>query len=267
LGAARTAWTETMLAWEGAGAIAFGPLLARRSVFRIDFWPARSNLIEKALNDPPTTLKGLELVGGPAKGIAAIEWLLWTPSEAPEILVDKKRCAYASLLAVDVAEEARLLNASFVAFAASGLPESAANDAFAGLLNLAVGGLEQLGVRKIEKPGETGNGKNFPRFFSGQTAAAWNAQWLSIRNFLIGDGGERNDNLDSVLRAQGLVSAAGHMREASDRVSKTLKATEQATQASARQAAKDIVILRKVMVEEVAAGLKIPVQFGENDGD
>jgi hypothetical protein len=72
---------------------------------------------------------------------------------------------------------------------------------------------------------------------------------------------------DSVLRAQGLVNAADHMREASDRVSKTLKATEQATQASARQAAKDIVILRKVMVEEVAAGLKIPVQFGENDGD
>ena len=103
LAAARAAWIKTMLAWENASAIGFGPLLARRAVYHIDYWPPRENLILQALSKPPTSIKELELIGGPAKGLPAIEWLLWTPAAKPDLLVDAGRCAYARLLAQDVA--------------------------------------------------------------------------------------------------------------------------------------------------------------------
>jgi predicted lipoprotein len=263
---ARAHWAKSMLAWESASAINFGPLIARRSVFRIDFSPARPNLIEKALSTAPRALKDLELIGAPAKGFPAIEWLLWTPPEKPELLIDRARCAYALLLAQDIADEAHMLNAQFAAFAATPLPDKVANDAFAGLLNLALNGLGQLGVRKMEQPAERANGRTFPRLASGQTAAAWNTQWLSLRNFLVGDGGSANDNLNALLRSLNLLELSAHMRSAADRVSSTLQAT-QATPADAIKAAKDIVALRVVLVDEVAAALAIPVQFGENDGD
>src|SRR5204862_1662718 len=76
LSAARAAWIDSMLAWEKASAIPFGPLLTRHSLVRIDYWPARPHLIDRALLKPPSTIKGLELIGGPAKGLPALEWLL-----------------------------------------------------------------------------------------------------------------------------------------------------------------------------------------------
>jgi uncharacterized protein len=265
--AARAAWIDSTLAWESASAIAFGPLVERRSVVRIDYWPARSQLIEHALINPPSTIKGLELIGGPAKGLPGLEWLLWTPPDSPTVLSDRKRCAYARLLAAEIAEEADGLDAAFVALADSGLPDATADDTFAGLLNLALEGLEQLGVKKIEAPGEYGKGKGFPQMPSGRTAAAWDAQWTSLRDFFIADGRNRNDNLEFYLRAHELGDAADKMRTAADGVTKTLRATREATPATARSVSKAMKLMRKAVVDDVARGLKIPVQFGDDDGD
>jgi predicted lipoprotein len=268
LKAARAAWVDNMLVWESASAIGFGPLLARRSVFRIDYWPARPNLVTRALSAPPTTIKGLELIGGPAKGIPTLEWLLWTPAEKPEILSDPGRCAYARLLAQDVVDEARGLDEAFVALAKNGLPEGTADDAFAGLLNLANGGLEQLGVKKIEAPARFGDGnKNFPRLLSGQIVPAWNAQWTSLRIFLVGDGDAHHDNLDSFLRTQGLTAVADKLRTAADRVTKELNEMHEATPATALKLGKDMGMVRNAVADDVAPALHIAVQFGDDDGD
>jgi predicted lipoprotein len=267
LNAARAAWTATMLAWEDASAIAFGPLLARRSVYRIDYWPARANLIAQALRDAPTTVKGLELVGAPAKGIPAIEWLLWTPAEHPDLLGDPARCAYVRLLTLDVDEEAQGLNQAFVAFAAAGLPTSAADDAFAGLFNLAYGGVEQLGDKKMDKPAKIGGGKDFPRVLSGQTTQAWNVQWSSIRTFLVGDADVDSANLHAYLRAHALQSAAQSLQRAADVVTRALHATQRATPASAIEVAKELRALRASLANDVAGALEVPVQFDSNDGD
>jgi len=267
LNAARRAWIDNMLAWESASAISFGPLLPRNSVFRIDYWPPRPNLITRALSKPPTTIKELELIGGPAKGIPTLEWLLWTPAEKPEILSDPARCAYARLLAQDVVDEARGLDGSFVALAAAGTPEAAANDEFAGLLNLANGGLEQLSVKKMEAPAKFGGRKDFPRVLSGQTVPAWDAQWSSIRDFLLSGGAVQHDNLESFLRAQGLAAVADKLRIAGDLVTKDLHEMRELTPSAALRLGKEMGAVRNVMVDDVAPVLGIAVQFGDDDGD
>jgi predicted lipoprotein len=267
LDAARAAWIETMLAWESASAIGFGPLLARRAVYHIDYWPSRENLIVQALNKPPTTVRGLELVGGPAKGIPAIEWLLWTPPDKPEILADAGRCAYAKLLALDVEEESTGLDAGFAALVEGGLPDSVAADLFAGLLNLVHGEVEQIGDRKFDRPAKVDNGKTFPRLLSGQTVPAWNAQWSSLQGFLIADDGQHNDSLEQFLRAQGLAPAADKLRAAVEAVTSDLKKTQRATPTDALQIATDLRVVRMVLSDDVASALSIPIQFTVNDGD
>jgi predicted lipoprotein len=268
LEAARAAWTRTMLSWERAAAVLFGPLVARRSATRIDFWPARSRLIATAMNARPVTIGDLEMVGAPAKGIPAIEWLLWTPGEDEAIVTNPARCAYARLLAADVSHEAKELDTSFVQFAKTGLPDNVANDAFGGLLNLALSGLEELGVRKLEKPAEAGGGASFPRSLSEQTIPAWQADWSSLRDFLVGDAARgESDNLEAFLRAQNFSEAADKMRAAVDGTTVAFQQTTEATAPSARQLAKELVTLRTVMVDDVASKLDVAVQFGANDGD
>jgi uncharacterized protein len=267
LEAARAAWIKTMLAWENASAIGFGPLLARRAVYHIDYWPSRENLIAQALSKPPATVKELELIGGPAKGIPAIEWFLWTPPAKPEILADAGRCAYAKLLALDVEVESRELDSAFVAFAENGLSDSVASDLFAGLLNLVHGEVEQMGDRKLDRPAKVDKGKTFPRLLSGQTVQAWNAQWSSMRNFLIADDEDRNDNLERFLRAQGLAPVADKLRTSVEAVTGDLKRIQRATPAEAVKVATDLRAVRTVLSDDVAAALNIPIQFTVNDGD
>jgi predicted lipoprotein len=72
LGSARAAFVRSLLAWESASAISYGPIATRRSVYRIDFWPVRTSLLLPLLGNPPATVAELERVGGPAKGYPAL---------------------------------------------------------------------------------------------------------------------------------------------------------------------------------------------------
>src|SRR4051794_22359279 len=78
---ARRAWTGTMLAWESAGAILAGPLLARHTAANIDFWPTRPGMIEFAMRSPPADVTALRRTGVAGRGLPALEWLLWGPGE------------------------------------------------------------------------------------------------------------------------------------------------------------------------------------------
>ena len=106
---ARTAWRSTVGQWEALSAVAIGPVIARRTQRAIDFAPTRPALIEKAIQIQPQGAAAMERVGTPAKGLPALEWLLWTRPMQPST----PACGYAHEVALDIAREAAAVAAEF----------------------------------------------------------------------------------------------------------------------------------------------------------
>ena len=99
LPAARERWLAALLDWERLAAVAVGPLIERRSARTVDFWPTRPAMVNAAVATAPADIKALERVGAPAKGLPAIEYLLWQNQP------DAAQCSYAGLLAQECATE------------------------------------------------------------------------------------------------------------------------------------------------------------------
>ena len=102
---ARAAWRSTAGQWEALSAVAIGPVIARRTQRAIDFAPTRPALIEKAIQAQPQGAAAMERVGTPAKGLPALEWLLWTRPMQPST----PACGYAHEVALDIAEGADMV--------------------------------------------------------------------------------------------------------------------------------------------------------------
>ncbi|HEX2010568.1 MAG TPA: imelysin family protein, partial [Roseateles sp.] len=180
----RAGWGEAMLAWERLATPALGPVLTRRSPRQIDFAPTRPALIARAIQSAPRDVAALERIGTPAKGLPALEQLLWQakPSEAEH--------RYAQLLAEELLIEAKALQAGFAELAARAPEDWSEEDALAGtaeLLNQWVGGIEKLRWAQMEKPLRSGK-EALPRAASGLTAAAWAAEWQSLRGLALFEG-------------------------------------------------------------------------------
>lgn len=70
------AWKATVTVWQSGQSFLVGPAMNRATA--IDFKPARPNLIQDAINGSTTLdLSGVEALGAPAKGLPAIEFLLF----------------------------------------------------------------------------------------------------------------------------------------------------------------------------------------------
>ncbi|RYF37394.1 MAG: hypothetical protein EOO25_19280, partial [Comamonadaceae bacterium] len=106
---ARTQWQVTAQAWDRLAGVQVGAMLQRRSSRQIDFSPTRPVLIQRAIQKAPADVDALETVGTPAKGMPAIEYLLWTEPAAP----GSPACRYAGVLAAEVAREGAVLAAAF----------------------------------------------------------------------------------------------------------------------------------------------------------
>lgn len=107
-GALRTQWRQTHAAWLALSTPNIGPLVVRRSLRQIDFTPIRSQLIERAVRKAPQTAADMELIGTPAKGFGALDWLLHQglkPSTA--------ECAFALQVAKAITVEAAALASDF----------------------------------------------------------------------------------------------------------------------------------------------------------
>ncbi|WP_295955327.1 imelysin family protein [Rhodoferax sp.] len=166
---ARPAWRAAMLDWERLSAVSVGPLLERRSTRSIDFWPTRPAMVLAAAPNPPQTAAALDDLGAPAKGLPALEWLLWQATP------DAAQCAYAAALAQGCAAEGQALLADFQSLAARTWTPDTALVAFNEWFSQAVGGLEQLRWKKMGKPARSGRASDWPRATSSGTRAAWQA--------------------------------------------------------------------------------------------
>lgn len=266
----RPSWAGAMLAWERLATPALGPVLARRSQRQIDFAPSRPALITKAIAAAPADLKALERVGTPAKGLPALEQLLWQPRLEPPVR------RYAALLVEELVAEAQALRQGFAELAgrdAEAWDEEAQLAGSAELLNQWVGGVERLRWAQMEKPLRSGR-EALPRATSGLTAAAWAAQWQSLRGLALFEGrqrapapGEGLVPLESWLRGRGRNREADALRSSALAADAKLQGLSPAKPVPVLAAAKALEALKRLVQEQVAPALDLSLGFSDADGD
>ncbi len=153
-----------MLAWESLSAVAVGPVVARRAQRQIDFAPTRPQLIERAIKAQPQGATAFERVGTPAKGLPALEWLLWTQPAQPA----SPACSYAVEVALDVEREAVAQQAAFREAAqtdwAAEDQQERSTQAMGEFINQWVGGIERLRWAHMEKPLRAAQGARAPDY-------------------------------------------------------------------------------------------------------
>ena len=268
---AQESWLAAADAWDRLQAVSVGPTIERRSARELDFRPARPPLIKRAIGahgrgkQPPDT-KALERVGTPAKGLPALEWLLWDPA-APRTAA---ACRYAMGLAQAVQREAAALAQAHAADAARDWREEgeAAAARAAEAVNQWLAGLEALRWRYLGKPLAMVSSKSaasgsppapaaasaasalsassaasafdphddiWPRPPSASHRESWQARWETLRNVAIGpaptDGfGPQPAVAPAVVSLEAMLRGRGRNNDA-DAWAQAVMAADQAMEA------------------------------------
>lgn len=267
----RTRWQATMRAWDTLAAVAVGPLVQRRSLRQIDFQPTRPELIARAIRTAPADLQALERVGTPAKGLPALEWLLWARPVAP----GTPDCRYAQLLAQEVAQEATALARDFDTLAKSPPQDEAASAAMAEVLNQWVGGIERLRWTRMERPAKSAQGKApaFPRAASNSTRQSWDAAWQGLAALGVAGGaaapqpGAGLVPLETYLRGRGLNPLADKLAASAAGAGRALGRADPARAGGTQAPAKALTALQRLAEAELAPALDVQIGFSDSDGD
>lgn len=282
---AKDQWKATALAWDSLSGVQIGPLVQRRSARQIDFMPTRPELIQRAIDTAPADARAMESIGTPAKGLPALEWLLWTRA-ATAPLPATPACTYAVQVAADVQREAEALSKDFAALAARqpGDQEDSNLAALSELVNQWTGGLERLRWGEMEKPrlaGATGNpasastrhAATYSRSASGQTAARWTAQWQALQGIGVAGGrapavpGTGPASLESYMRGLGRDAPANQLAQSMTRADKAMRAIAPANKAGVASIARSIAEVKKVAEAQVAPAMEVTIGFSDADGD
>lgn len=263
LAAAQAQWKSTTSAWDRLSGVAVGPLVKRRALTALDFNPTRPATLERAIQAAPSGPEQMERIGTPAKGIPALEWLLWTARPAPQTAA----CRYTQQVAQDLAREAGTLATGFglQARTAWAMDNRATFLALQELINQWLGGVERLRWTQIDKPlkaaGSSSRGKApaFTRSASGHTGASWAAQWEALRGL--------GEPVGAALQARGLGELATHLQGALAQTDQALAAARPADSATLPSVVEKLVALKKLIEAEVAPALDVSIGFSDGDGD
>lgn len=264
--ALRTQWLQTVASWERFSAVRGGALLARRSPREIDFMPPRPEAIAKAIRRAPADARAMDQIGSPAKGLPALEWLLW--AGAPDS--DAAVCRYAQQAAAAVAAEAQLLQQAYEVALAHDWDDSEAEYAMYEFFNLWDAGLQKLWWEELDRPMQksaSGQPAQFTRGFSGHSLAGWREQWQGLRQLALGEGGE-SPSITSFLRNSGQQDAADRLGQRVLEVDRAMAAL--ALPADGRQmrgAVSALKALQQFAEGEMATALHFVISFFDEDGD
>ncbi|WP_425260653.1 imelysin family protein [Rubrivivax sp. RP6-9] len=269
---ARQAWRQALRTWAALGAVALGPLAARRSARRIDFAPTRPALVLRALQRVAAGgAVPADEIGGPAKGLGALEWLLWSP-EAPQTPAARR---YAVFAAADIAAEAQALVHAF----GQGLPPAPDDRAAAAAeaLNQWIGGLEALRLAGFEKPLADLRQRGpaaLPRALSGAAALERQARWHSLQALAVFAPGAVPGAglvpLETLLRGRGLNLLADRLVQAGAAAGAAVGAAGAPAgtgPAPLQRAARALAALKHLAEADLAPALDVAVGFSDADGD
>lgn len=281
---ARQSWKDAALAWAALSAVATGPLVTRRSARRVDFMPVRTALVLRAIEAAPVGREAMdrvgsaarmELVGSAAKGLGALEWLLWAPA-APRHDVAR---AYAMEVARDIQREADAVVDAFASMAEREMDDEAVVAAFAEVLNQWIGGLEQLRLQRllrlVEEARTRGAREPLPlRPWAGIDVQERAARWQALQAAAIFAGGTappRGQGLpvpiETYLRSRGLNPLADRLRALTTAAERALVAAADNQPAAMLRAAQRLGQTKHLAEADVAPALEVRVGFSDADGD
>ncbi|HEX4843403.1 MAG TPA: imelysin family protein [Limnobacter sp.] len=265
LDAVRKHHQQATLAWVSLSAVVMGPMLANNTVRQVDFRPLRENLLKRAIATQPEGAQQMALIGSPAKGFPALDHLLFGNTAQAGSLA----CAYAVQVALD-------LDRTFVAL--DWLEPSAQLDVQL-YFNQLLGGVQRLAWDGMQKPwmqhqdAGTQGPVSWPRSDTGLAGAAWVAQWQSLRNLLMVQGGGVPDAslqvvpLEAFLRGLGQLNLADALLAACVRADAAMALVDTRKPASVKVAAETLQALKATLETQVAMGLNVSIQFSSSDGD
>jgi predicted lipoprotein len=269
LDGARSQWRHTVDAWEHFSAVRGGALLARRSPREIDFMPTRPDSIARAIRSAPVDRKAMERIGSPAKGLPAMEWLLWVQPVA----AGSPACRYAVRVAVEISAEGEALRAAYVTALQHGWDDQELEYALYEFLNLYDAGVQKLWWedmnRPLQKAATGARNADAPRSASGMTMVSWQAHWRALRSLALGD---RDASLISYLRIKGHPAVAAQIPALVARVDGAMTALERAPDEQTRQlalgeAVSALKAWQQFVESDLAEALQFIISFFDEDGD
>lgn len=268
--AAREQFRVALVAWTRLSAVPFGPVLERRSERVIDFSPARTASIEQAIAAAPADAAAMERIGGPAKGFAGLEWLLWVQRPSPR----SPGCTYMIAVAADIEREARALQQAYATLVQRDWDPDAAASAMGEILNQWIGAVERLRWSAMDKPLRAAGKKapEYPRRASGATGAQWRAQWDAVRALAVLDRpapapGTALIPIEALMRGRGLNPGADALVRATRDADARMAAVDPESPHKVSVATKSLAALKRTGEARVAPALKINVGFSDADGD
>lgn len=276
LAAAKAQWGKTAAAWDALSAMSTGPLIERHSARSIDFMPPRQALLARAVASAPKNAADMERIGAPARGIPALELLLW-PTVHVTLQSDSPECDYARMLAADIEREAHALSGAAHQRAENRVENEEALARLIETINQWVGGVEQLRWAYLRKPLDVamtrGGPPDFPRRLSGQAAVTWAVRWQTLRDTaVLGDRpvpqpGEAQVPFESLLRGRGLNPLADKLVSATAKVDRSLRGLRPDAPGRIRAAAQALGELTALAQEQLAPALDVRMGFSDADGD
>jgi len=274
-GDARLAWKAAALDWAALAAVATGPLVRRRSARRVDFMPVRTALVLRAIEAAPAGEEAMDRIGSAAKGLGALEWLLWAPA-APRH--DAAR-AFATEAARDMQREADAVADAFAAQAEREMDDEAVVAAFAEILNQWIGGLEQLRMQRLVRPVEEARtrGARAPlllRPWSGIDAEERAVRWRALQATAVfagtaapARGQGQQVPIETYLRGRGLNPLADRLRAVTASADRALRAASGNGPEAMLGAGRQLSLAKLLAEAEVAPALEVRVGFSDADGD
>lgn len=293
----RSQWQRSHTAWLQLSTPSVGPLVERRSLRQIDFTPIRTALIARAVKKGPQTAADMELVGTPAKGFGALDWLL-----SQGLQPASPECAFALQVAKAISAEAQSLQTALAPLqsktwsvegsetepedvASPGAKETGA--AIEEWINQWLGGLERLRWAQMEKPikvvGGGGKAPAFARIAMADNWREWQTQWQALHAQALLTPAQRQQppvpgkdliSIEALLLSKGHIALAQRWRDAMGVVDAAMPAPGKTPAKEGAQANTEILALATKLKgitalyqAEIAPALDIPLGFSDSDGD
>jgi predicted lipoprotein len=291
--AAQTAWWAARAPVKRAEVFAFGPYTEEpeRIGPKIDFWPARPDTVEAVLaDDAPLDSETLEDLGAPAKGLPALEYLLYPPGgDAALAFQNPRRGEYAHAIALDLIARSRELFEAWdpghhgflielVDAGRSSRHFSSLNAALGEIVNRIGFTLENARLEKLARAlGDTSEGSPQPdqleSTFSGRSIDDLRDNLRGIELLYTGDAAVGLLGLDGYLNDRGkrlgrpfseLFSACS---AAFDAVPGPLTEAIGSDPQSVRTLMDSLHALQRFFQVDVLNALSLTLAFNDNDGD
>jgi predicted lipoprotein len=283
----QAAWHAARKPWKETEVFKFGPVVDQplRYGSRIDFWPARPDAVESVLVG--TDAIDLGALGAAAKGLPAVEYLLFAPGSLDGFREGSRRYEYLDLFIEDLIVQARALAQAWEPGGGdyqSELVEAGRGSSTYETLSMALSEVvnrmgftvENIRADKLAAgiaPDGTPQPDRLESLFSGRSIADIHDNLRGIETLFFGDPEARVLALDDYLVHRGF-RLAGRMRTelegsraALDRIDSPLSLAIENEQALVRAAIDRLAPWQRLIQVDVIGARSLNVRFNDNDGD